>query len=369
MVHRFWYESTKTSEALSASLNQRYTSDRQISGKMSPSGRISIGAVPAPKLLKADRVYEEERERTTTIVQKRWDAEAGIVSEEKTIVEKESSLGLSAERNHHKPDRARYGLGGITPNGRSRVYEGASLLHRRYRGRLGFYTLTCPYTDGSLIYEFNRNISEITRRWFQELRRWYGKYKITFSYVAVLEIQPERYEESGVPVIHIHYIAPCYRPGTWEWILSATEIRYLWMRTLSTVLGVEADTASALDAQVVKKSASGYLAKYIAKGYSPCEWIASIAPSQLPKQWWSMSANVRAAIKKLTTQISQALAEWWFGGNNFSEGDPFHLTYRRDIYVQWKGQELRVGMSAQMSAEGVARMTDPSAWMSAMFSL
>jgi hypothetical protein len=61
---------------------------------------------------------------------------------------------------------------------------------------------------------------------------------------------------------------------------------------------------------------------------------------------------MKRALKRLTVQICQPLAEWWFAGNNFPKEDPFHLTYSRDVYVQWKGQELHVGMSAQICARG-----------------
>jgi len=370
MVTRYYYEFTSPHRKTQEKLSERYVSDRTVTATMSPSGRIAIGVVPKPKELQKDKEYEGDRPTVSTFLRCHWDKNDGIVKERVTVVDDcPPPLGLSAVPNHHKPERARYGLRGITLNGRNKVFEGAALLQQRYRGRLGFYTLTCPYKDSSLIYEFNRNIGEITRRWFQELRRFYARLKVTFSYVMVLEIQSDRYEESGIPVVHLHYVAPCYLPGTREWVLSATELRYLWMRCLSSVLGVEADTSPSVDAQVVKKSASGYLAKYLSKGYGMCEWIADICPSQLPKQWWSMSANVKRCLRRLTTQIPQPLAEWWFGGNNFDEGEAYHLTYKKDIYVQWKGMELRVGMSAQICKEGAARLIDPFKWLQSMWEL
>jgi len=369
MVVRFWYEKQALSQPVSQRMGEKYVSERTVTGYMSPSGRISVGALPKPKELKADREYEQDRPVHEYHHRCHWDAWQGIIREERIIEIKPPALGSSSAPNHHKQSRGRYGLKGITRNGRNKIYEGAKLLQRRYPRRLGFYTLTCPYVDGSRIYEFNRNISEISRRWFQELRRMYDRKNCLFSYVSCIEIQSDRYEESGIPVLHIHYVAPCYQPGTWEWILSATELRYLWMRVCAQVVGGEVDTSASIDAQVVKRSASGYLAKYMAKGYICNEWLSQICPSQLAKQWWSMSANVKSAIKKLTVQISEPLAEWWFGGNNFAEGEPFHLTRIQDVYVQWKGQELRVGISAQLEKEGVARMTDPSTWLNVMWAL
>lgn len=372
MIPRYWYKYPTSSDSLKARLSTEYTSSRLLVGYMSPSGRISIGSVPRPKLRSQDKEYECTRPEHRYFQRCRWDWKEGVVKESINVllpVENSPPLGLSAVPNYHRPSRKRYGLKGISRDGKNRVLEGATLLHERYRGRLGFYTLTCPYKDSSLIYEFNRNIGEIVRRWFQELRRFYAKVGVTFSYVAVLEIQPKRYQRTGIPVLHLHYVAPCYMPRSTEWVLNATAIRYLWMRTLASVLGVEADTSPAVDAQVVQTTAAGYLAKYLSKGYEAVEWVAANAPSQVPKQWWSMSQNVRKAIRKLTTQLSESLVEWWFGGNNLPEGDPYHLVYQNYICIHWQNAEIKVGMSAQISKEGRCRLIDPYAWMQCMWSL
>jgi hypothetical protein len=334
-----------------------------ITGFLSPSGRVSVGVVPPPKILSADKEYENDRPKTLYYKQKHWDAYEGIVSEDKIIEIDTPPLGLSAESNHHRPDSVRYGLRGITQKGKSRVYEGAKVLESRYGRRLGFYTLTCPYSDGSLIYEFNRNIGEIVRRWFQTLRRFYEGVKCTFSYVAVLEVQPERYENRGEWVLHIHYIAPCYYPGTNKFILSSDGIRYLWMRELGSLLGIEADTSAALDSQVIQKSASGYLAKYLSKGGGEIEQVAEIAPSQCPKQWWSISANVRRVLQRCTTQIPESIAAWYFGGGGSATDGCLRLNYRKDIYVPWKGAELRVGMTGQICKEGLTALRNNAKYL------
>lgn len=369
MVTRYWLEFPKTSDGIRERMSEKYISNRSYTGFMSPSGRISIGALPKPKELKAEKEYEATYTRTSYHQRKHWDAFEGIVSEQIIISETPSPLGSSSAPNCHNPARERYGLRGITQNGRNKVYEGAKLLQRRYPGRLGFYTLTCPYVDPSRVYEFNRNISEIVRRWFQELRRMYDRKNCKFSYVSVLEIQSDRYEKSGIPVLHIHYVAPCYLPHKWEWILSATELRYLWMCLCNQIIGGEVDTSPSIDAQVVKRSASGYLAKYMAKGYSCVDWVSQICPSQLPKQWWSMSANVRKGISALTVQISEPLVEWWFSGNNFALGEPYHLTNIKEIYINWKGQELRVGLSAHLDKRGVAMFIPYEKWLNVMWTL
>jgi hypothetical protein len=362
MVTRYWYEYEKPSDTLQSLYNESYVSDRQVVGYISPSGRISVGRLPAPKVLVADEEYERTRPHTEYYKQKHWDAFEGIISEDKIISDDPPALGLSAVPNHHEAKPRRYGLRGITSNGKSRVYEGAKVLESRYGTRLGFYTLTCPYKDCSLIYEFNRNIGEITRRWFQTLRRFYESVGCTFSYVSVTELQTERYEKRGEWVLHIHYIAPCYYPGTARFILSSDGIRYLWMCECAGVLGIEADTSASVDSQVVEKSASGYLAKYVSKGSGDIEFVADIAQSQCPRQWWSMSANVRRVLQRCTQQMPQPIAEWYFEGGGKQDDGSLRLNYRRDIMISWQGQELKVGMTGQVCRDGLLLLRNNSVY-------
>jgi len=369
MIAHYYYKFPKPNHNLLCKLHSKFVSVRMVTGFISPSGRISIGVVPAPKKLKPDVDYDAQVPEQLYYERSRWDAFEGLIHEARVVQLDPPSLGLSAVANHHRPAPRRYGLKGISANGRNKVYEGAKLLERKYGRRLGFYTLTCPYIDSSLIYEFNRNIGEIVRRWFQELRRMYEAKACNFRYVAVIEIQSKRFEETGIPVLHIHYIANCYCGHGREWVLNADEIRYLWMRTVAQVCGVEVDTSSSVDAQVVKKSASGYLAKYISKGSGVVEFLADIAPSQLPRQWWSMSASIRDGLKKLTVQIPQSIAEWYFSGNGRDPDEFLGCSYSRDVCVNWKGQDLRVGISAQLSKQWLHHFIEPSRWLEVMFSL
>lgn len=360
MVTRYWFKFNSPSDTIRELMSSRYVSDHNVRGFMSPSGRISVGALPPQKVLKADSDYEAQRPQVEYFTQSHWDAYEGIVSEQKIIQSDPPPLGLSAVTNHHKPVSRSYGLRGITQLGKSRVYEGAKILESRYGCRLGFYTLTCPYTDGSMIYEFNRNIGEIQRRWFQTLRRFYESVNCVFSYVSVVEVQPERYEKRGEWALHIHYLAPCYYPGTTQFILSSTGIRYLWMRQCADVLGVEADTSASLDSQVIRKSASGYLAKYVSKGSGDISFVAEIAPSQCPKQWWSMSANIRRVLQRCTTQIPESIAESYLYGSGVDMGC-LRLNYQKDIYITSSSNvETKVGTCGQICKEGLLLLRNNS---------
>lgn len=345
-------------------LDRPYSGERFYAGYLSPSGRVSISVLPRPKISRQDKDYESTVPIETGYLEYIVDTVDNTATVATEYYSKNSSLGLSSGSNHHtdtKPQR--YGLKGISANGRKKVREGCYLLERKYGRRLGFYTLTCPYTDEREIYEFNRNIAEIARRYFQKLKRYYDDVGQTWSYVSVYEYQPERYAVTSIPVLHIHYVAPCYKRSSYEWICEAETLRDFYASVLQSVIGGSPNVASALDATVVRSSAVGYVSKYMSKGGEIVENIAQIAPSQIPSQWWSMSSNIRAAIKRCTVVIPESICAYLFSGGGESRSEILYLYRRRYIEIFAgrhfeTGEEryIRVGMSAQLCRDGMFAM-------------
>ena len=337
-------------------------SPSRLSGFLSADGRVSVGRVAQYTVSQKDNQYETDKGSIESYQLCHYEYGTGIVSERVVSCHpsKTTPLGLSSVSNHQETlDKRRYGLRGITLNGMRRVRTGAFLLQRRYGRRLGFYTLTCPYTLATEIFSYNKVVPEITRRFFQECKILYEELGCTWSNVFVYEYQESRYEETGIPVLHVHYIAPCYYPGTTEFILSATELRYLWKRVCAQVMGIEADTSASVDAQVVKKSASGYLAKYLSKGGSVCKYLADTCPSQMPSQWWGMTRNVRAAIAATTTNLGEEIASEFFYGRTTDKDHPLYTPYLKFIDIKLgmdnrTGEpiNMRVGVSARLSVQG-----------------
>lgn len=358
------YEPIKVTPLPSRLLTDPYPGERFYAGYLSPSGRIGISVLPRPKTARRDRDYEASVPKETGYIEYDINTLDNTAEVSTEYYSSSSSLGLASESNHHKEGKKnRYGLKGIGVGGRKRVREGCYLLERKYGKRLGFYTLTCPYTDEREIYEFNRNIAEIARRYFQELKRYYDGIGETWSYVSVYEYQPKRYERDSYPVLHIHYIAPCYRRGSWKWICKAEILRGIFARVCRFVVGGSPDTSPSIDATVIRKSAVGYISKYMSKGGEIVETVAETAPSQVPSQWWSMSSNVRAAIKRCTTVVPEEISAYLFAGGGEARSEILHIYRRRYIEV-YAGRDfrdgterhIRVGMSAQLCREGMSAM-------------
>lgn len=345
----------RPSPSVTSLLSQQVAGGASCRGRVLPSGKISVGRVPSPRVLSADALYERTRTHFVCYKKEHWHYEKGLVQEYFFAPERVPELGLASVSICHKGEKRKYGLKGISRKGRVAVREGAFLLERQYGRRLGFYTLTCPYTDPQSIYSYNQNIAYIQRTYFQELKREYERQGVVWSYVSVLEIQTKRFERDGEPVLHIHYLSPCYLPGTSNWICDASFLRGLWARVLGNCLQGTPNTSASLDASVVHSSAVGYLSKYMSKGSSEVGFLAQVCPDQLPGRWWGMSRNVRKAIASNTIHLPSSISEYILYNEELDPSSPFYMRYRRDVYVNIRGEDKLVGVSGNTLPNQISR--------------
>lgn len=324
------------------------------SGTTYISGYTSIGYTPKKKPAIADVRYERDRDKYRFVKKKTWHHADGVRQE---IVCQPIGKQAPPTRfiDAHKLSQAleqpkkRYGLKGISKAGRIKVREGAYLLHRMFPKKLGFYTLTCPYTEPSSIYEFNRNINIILRRYFEMIKRAIPCPSLHL-YVSVLEVQEQRYLEDKGFALHIHYVMPCYKPGTTQFLFTANELRAFWYRACNNCIGGEPDVMSAIDAVVVRKSASGYISKYMSKGGRLQSEVADVAPSQLPKQWWSMSALMRKVLQISILSLHPETAEYLFyNAERIDEHSCF--TVHHMCYATIHERDVCVGVAGYLTDE------------------
>lgn len=358
MVRRYHYRAIPTHEPTVEFMGQTAPTRSLVRGYLRGSGKVTVGVVPRESggydVDSSASIYADALERSY------WDYQDGLVRETIFPV---PPLGLSSVPNHHDGEiecqkgHKRYGLKGLTASGKERIQEGSLLLEHRYGvRRLGFYCLTCPYTEPSLMAEFNRNIGEIQRRYFQKCKRAYEKRGEYWHYISVVEFQPERWERDWEAALHIHYIAPCYRQGTRQWVLHATQVREMWRDACAEVIKQIPDTRAAVDSQVCKKSVSGYLSKYMSKGGEMVELIADMDESQIPGQWWGMSAFLRKQVKAKTIQIPEPIAQYLFEGGGIDPNEVLYLHYRKDIYLDTPDGEKKIGMVGRMCAIGISAL-------------
>lgn len=213
----------------------------------------------------------------------------------------------------------RYGLKGITADGRRRVRGAATLLEEKFgRKRLGFLTLTLPNLENGQIKFLAANWNNLARIFFQRLKREFDKLKLPFYYVAVTEIQEKRYRATKDVALHLHvtYVA---RNLTWgkDWYLSASKFRRMWrgaiwnqLKKCPIPVSVRTVWKAAVNCKVVRKSATRYLSKYMSKGGRVVKDIRETQPECLPRQWWTMNASMRRWLDGCIHPMNADIAEF-----------------------------------------------------------
>lgn len=224
-------------------------------------------------------------------------------------------LGLSLLSNSHRvalgmaeppPARAKRGLKGITRHGARTVRNAAYLLEQRYGlGQLGFYTFTLPRVDDCAEYAAGREWAEIVRIFLQSVGRLLKSAGLPPSYVGCTEIQEGRYARGGGLPLHLHVVM-VGRPLRGSWAISSDQWRALWRRAVCARCPEfsGASFSASVDTARLKKSAQGYLGKYMSKGVEALGKLlkedAGLAEF-LPSSWWCCSSKLRKAIGKRIT--------------------------------------------------------------------
>ena len=290
-----------------------------LSGRLFPCGDFSFGTVPTakktPTEAEFDICYEAQQVVTSEYV--------GYRNENKhttrfiPLHEMGPSLISTLVPNHHKSETRdyrkgqRYGTKGITGYGRKMVKSGAKVLEDLHgKTKLGFLTCTLPDWQGGLthsdLFAIHSHWGEVTRQFLQNLARELERKGADTQIVCSTEIQEKRYKATGIPALHIHCVFNSWdgksfdENGRHKWNLPVSLIRYYWQKALSNVLNRTPESINcnaSINIQQIKKSAVGYLGKYLSKGAKITkEIIENKKEDWLPKQWWSLYGGLREAV-------------------------------------------------------------------------
>lgn len=221
-----------------------------------------------------------------------------------------SALGLSKGSNSDKPLTAgtvkkRYGLNGLTSSGARKLRNGAYLMQKYSNKKyLTFATVTLPsdLTDeqAGMIHSGWSDVMEAYQR---EIKRELERSGLKGELIGCSEIQVERFEETGKPWLHAHYVwvGRTRRTG---WSITTQKHDEIFHRALNVVVQVDFEVCkSCCNLQPVRKDCSQYLSKYMSKGSSVIDSAVALGYDWwMPKQWYFMTRSVLSAIKKETKQ-------------------------------------------------------------------
>ena len=243
-----------------------------------------------------------------------------------------------------------------------------ALLQKHYRvACLGFGTCTVPRFPDAVLRAIGKEWGEITRRYFQKLRRACQKKGSEFIYFGVSEIQEKRYKRFGVPVPHLHYGYVCRDKRGSEFYFTASEARRFWRESINESLkrvniappGESVDYNAAIDLQLVKKSIGAYMAKYLSKGIKTAQKIIDDGfEDMLPKQWWFASMQMKEALKKSTVKTTQEeCASFFYGIEKLLHGCKVEWCNFVDVEVS-PGEYRIFGIVGRLSKEEYARYAE-----------
>lgn len=255
------------------------------------------------------------------------------------------SLGLSNVPNSDKKPKAmRSGLSGISSLGKNRVRNAAYMMQRSHgKYRLTFATVTIPALSREELCKVHVHWNKIIERYRLEVRRVLIGAGLSGEIVGVSEVQEERYEKTGYPYLHAHFLFVGFAKSG-GWALTPAKHDFIWRKCIraatGAVYGPEPSYSAACNLQSVKTDAAGYLSKYMSKGSEITEKIVADGFDWwLPRQWWSCSISlVRRMEKEMRTFTEGAL--WLL--DRAEERCRSLFTYYREVSISMKNGDIVV---------------------------
>lgn len=280
-----------------------------------------------------------------------------------------AALGLSILRNFDKTlsaflqrdseapiKRASYGRKGITAHGRRIVRNAAYLIEKSGgKSRTVFATATIPSLPVEQICIVQESWHKVVELYRLGMRRALQEQGLSGELVTVSEVQPHRYQETGIPVLHLHSVF-VGKTGSGRWAITTEGHDRIWRNVLSTVLGTDVgEVPCACNLQRVRKSASGYLGKYMSKGSKTVQaMVAAGFDGWLPKQWWSCSQSLRRRIDVETEDISE-LAETLVSPRNL-EASGLWLWHKEVLLEMDDGQSCCLCIYGALKVTAIAML-------------
>lgn len=265
----------------------------------------------------------------------------------------EFSLGLSMPVKSRKPpessaSRERSGKAQTTYSKRMVRNCIAKLERDHGKQNLAFATYTLPDLGEAEMKLLIENWGNITHRLMEEIGRDQARVGIRPVQVYVNEIQESRYQESGVVAPHIHVVFQSRKSRYQAYAISKERNTIIWNRVLSNALGREVQAPSGARIEQVKKSAEGYMSKYMSKGGQLAKRLIEEGNiNSLPKQWWGATLTLRQWVKsniRLFTLESESFIKSHY--KQFEENlknSPFTWLYVHRIkLLEPHGEEIEI---------------------------
>lgn len=214
----------------------------------------------------------------------------------------DAPIDLSHPVNSHMDteiEKKKRGQGGLTAYGKRLIRNSVYAMERVYRKRqLAFCTLTYPDCPKWKAWSIATDWSRIVKVFFQKLGRHLKDAGLPVDYVSVTEMHPERSERDEAPYLHLHFVIVTRLKNEKGFRISPGELRWIWASVIGWHFPEQSYWGSVENMSVVRKSASNYMAKYVAKSsVRPEPVISSETGWSLPTAWYNISMRVKRWVK------------------------------------------------------------------------
>lgn len=331
-----------------------------LKGKIYPDYSFSLGIASKNNKKAAEKKYDREylsQEEPNYGLVADWLTGRNTVEGEFRSISEAPLLVRGSESSQKK--RGVYGRHGITKFGRRFVKNACILLQRKYgRKRLGFATATLPSMDRDTCSRINGRISDITRRFYQKIKRKYQKRGSKFIYVGCIEVQEKRFGDTGIPALHLHFVFVAKDSLYSGYTLNTKDFYTAWNESVNQVLINSGGTPimgygghkGSVKLEPIRSSAAAYLGKYLSKGCEVVKDMQERGFEEFPKQWWTACMQTKKMYKESIICMDANFASALFYHLEYFLEEN-QVTWAQFVDVEIAGEYRTMGLVGTFSKE------------------
>jgi len=217
-------------------------------------------------------------------------------------------LGLSNGRILENPPQSRKKGEKMTSSMARNIRNACFVLEREVgKDNLSFLTLTLPSLPPHAIEKICKDWGKMVNKFIKWLEYRLQLKNISVQYVYCTEIQLRRLKNTGEYAPHLHIVFQGKARRGQPWAVTPIQCRKQWARCIRAYCDFEFDTSALENLQQVRKSAGGYLSKYLSKGAQTGEQGGTQQVGfKLVTHWGGMSRNLSKALKRAINRFEGA---------------------------------------------------------------
>lgn len=266
--------------------------------------------------------------------------------------------------------RSPKGRKGITRYGSKMVRNACYVLQKYYgRNRLGFGTLTFDSANPYYLLLLCLQWAEIVRKFNQEFQRELERVGAPIHIVGVTEIQTKRSDAVGYIIPHLHFVYVSWDGKTKvkqgfgedsklmpDFYVSHARIKEIFDRVCANEISKmteipvnEISVNNRVNLQAVRRSAEGYLGKYMSKGAKDVEKYIKADPNRndIPSHWWHCTKELRQIVKGLVKTVPVPIVESILWNFEYLIEEKIVL-YCKEVFKEINGEIRTIGYAFRL---------------------